>query len=175
MGYLGRFGNLELLQQHYWWLGMSIFVKNYVKGYTTCQQTKVNTYPTVPPLMPIPALPKANPFKVATVDFIMDLPPSGGWDAIMVVADHNAMKGMVLCPTNKTVNATGTTLLYHQHVYKHLSLPTCIISDCRLQFTAKVFQELTHLVGCKSALSMAYHPQTDGGMEQMNQEIEAYL
>jgi len=27
----------------------------------------------------------------------------------------------------------------------------------------------------KSALSMAYHPQTDGTTEQMNQEIEAYL
>ena len=31
------------------------------------------------------------------------------------------------------------------------------------------------LLGIKSALSTAYHPQTDGTMEQVNQEIEAYL
>ena len=31
------------------------------------------------------------------------------------------------------------------------------------------------LLGVKSALSTAYHPQTDGTTEQVNQEIEAYL
>ena len=31
------------------------------------------------------------------------------------------------------------------------------------------------LLGIKSALSTAYHPQTDGILEQINQEIEAYL
>ena len=137
---------------------MSIFVKNHVKGCTTCQQTKVNTHPTILPLMPILALPKANLFETATIDFITDLPLSKGWDAIMVVANHDAIKGMVLCPTNKTVDAMGMTLLYHQHIYKHFGLPTCIISDHGPQFSAKVFQELTHLIGCKLALSTAYHP-----------------
>ena len=35
--------------------------------------------------------------------------------------------------------------------------------------------ELLKLLGITSALSTAYHPQTDGTTEQVNQEIEAYL
>jgi len=38
-----------------------------------------------------------------------------------------------------------------------------------------VFKELLKLLGIKSALSTAYHPQTDGTTERTNQEIEAYL
>jgi hypothetical protein len=35
--------------------------------------------------------------------------------------------------------------------------------------------ELLKLLGIKSALSTAYHPQTDGTTERVNQEVEAYL
>ena len=35
--------------------------------------------------------------------------------------------------------------------------------------------ELLRLLGVKSALSTAYHPQTDGTTERVNQEIEVYL
>jgi len=43
------------------------------------------------------------------------------------------------------------------------------------QFAARAFRELLKLLGIKSTLSTAYHPQTDGGTERVNQEIEAYL
>ena len=43
------------------------------------------------------------------------------------------------------------------------------------QFASKSFVELLKLLGITSALSMAYHPQTDGTTERINQEIEAYL
>ena len=39
----------------------------------------------------------------------------------------------------------------------------------------KAFIELLKLLGIKSALSTAYHLQTDGTTEWVNQEIEVYL
>ena len=44
----------------------------------------------------------------------------------------------------------------------------------RTTICIKAFIELLILLGIKSALSRAYHPQTDGTTEQVNQEIEAY-
>ena len=175
MGHPGQFGTLELVRRDYWWPGMAVFVRNYVHGCSICQQTKINTHPTVPPLMPIPATPNAYPFETTTMDFITDLPPSNGFDSIMVMADHDATKGVILAPCNKTIDAMGTTQLLHQNLYKRFGLPKRIISDRGPQFAAKVFQELTRLLGVKSAMSTAYHPQTDGGTERMNQEVEAYL
>ena len=43
------------------------------------------------------------------------------------------------------------------------------------QFAAMAFGELLKLLGIKSNLTTAYHPQTDGATERVNQEIEAYL
>jgi len=40
---------------------------------------------------------------------------------------------------------------------------------------AGIMQELNKILGIKSKLSMAFHPQTDGQTERMNQELEQYL
>jgi len=37
---------------------------------------------------------------------------------------------------------------------------------------AEFMKELNEILGIKTKLSMAYHPQTDGQTEQVNQEIE---
>jgi hypothetical protein len=50
-----------------------------------------------------------------------------------------------------------------------------MLSDRGPQFAAKAFRELLKLLGIKSNLTTAYHPQTDGATERVNQEIEAYL
>jgi DNA polymerase elongation subunit (family B) len=49
-----------------------------------------------------------------------------------------------------------------------------IISDRGLQFVSQFMRDLLKLLGIKGNPSMAY-PQTDGQMEQMNQELEQYL
>lgn len=166
MGHPGQFGTLELVRREYWWPGMAMFVCNYVRGCAVCQQTKINTHPTRLLLMAIPAKANAYPFKTTTMDFITDLLPSNGFDSIMVMADHDATKGVILCPCNKTIGAMGTTHLVHQNLYKYFGLPSRIISDHGLQFSAKVFQKLTRLLGVKLAMSTVYHPQMDGGTER---------
>ncbi len=35
---------LEQIHPHYWWLGIAVFIPNYVKGCSLCQQNKVNTH-----------------------------------------------------------------------------------------------------------------------------------
>ena len=88
---------------------------------------KVDTHPTKPPLSPI----KSNatrPFAMVATDFITDLPEVGGNNSIMVVVDHGLMKGVILIPCNKTIDALGLADLYLEHVYKIFGLLD-IISD----------------------------------------------
>ncbi|THH18245.1 hypothetical protein EUX98_g8992 [Antrodiella citrinella] len=174
-GHPGQFGTLASLKRDFYWPGMGVFVKNYVTGCAACQQMKANTHPTVPPLMPIPAHASAKPFEYINLDFITDLPESNGYTALMVVVDHDATKGAILAPCTKSVDAMGTADLLFDAVYKRFGLMSQIISDRGTQFASHVFQELTKKLGIKSTMSTAYHPQTDGGAERMNPEIEAYL
>jgi len=47
--------------------------------------------------------------------------------------------------------------------------------DRGVQFTAGIMKELDNLLGIQMKLSMAYHPQTNGQTERINQELEQYL
>jgi len=44
-----------------------------------------------------------------------------------------------------------------------------------VQFVAEMMKELNNLLEIQTKLSMAYHPQTDGQTERINQELEQYL
>ena len=103
------------------------------------------------------------------MDLITDLPPADGFDSILVVVDQGLSKGVILIPCNKTLTSKDTARLF----YKRFGLPDKIISDRGPQFASKAFLALLKLLGIKSALSTAYHPQTDGTTERVNQEIEA--
>jgi hypothetical protein len=52
-GHLGQQNTAALLERDYYWPGMQFFISAYVHGCATCQQIKVNTHPTIPPLQPI--------------------------------------------------------------------------------------------------------------------------
>ena len=77
--------------------------------------------------------------------------------------------------TAKFVKSGRFTLVARRAAHQRFGLPDKIISDRGPQFASKAFTELLKLLGIKSALSTAYHPQTDGTTERVNQEIKAYL
>jgi len=54
-------------------------------------------------------------------------------------------------------------------------LPESVVSDRGLQFAAELTRELNRMLGIKTKLSTAFHSQTDGQTERMNQELEQYL
>jgi len=54
-------------------------------------------------------------------------------------------------------------------------LPESIVSDKGVQFAVGIMKELNYLLGIQTKLSTVYHPQIDGQMERINQELEQYL
>ena len=125
--------------------------------------------------MPIPPASTTRPFAHCSMDLITDLPLSDGFDSILVVVDRGLTKGVILLPCNKTITAEQVASLLLENLYKRFGLQDEIISDRGPQFAAHAFRELLKLLNVTSKLSTAYHPQTDGATERVNQEIEAYL
>jgi calcineurin-like phosphoesterase family protein len=75
----------------------------------------------------------------------------------------------------KTITWEETVTLLRDNLFKRFGLLDEIISDRDPRFAAHAFQELLKLLKIKSNLTTAYHPQSDGATERVNQEIEAYL
>ena len=109
------------------------------------------------------------------MDMITDLPLSNGYDSILAVVDHSLTKGVILIPCSKMLMAAQCAGLLLDNIYKRFGLMDKIISDQGPQFAAKSFIELLKLLKIKLALMTAYHPQSDGATERVNQEIEAYI
>ena len=125
--------------------------------------------------MPIEGAKSLRPFASCSMDMITDLPISNGHDSILAVVDHGLTKGVILIPCSKTLTAAQCAGLLLDNVYKRFGLMDKIISDRGPQFAAKSFLELLKLLKIKSSLTTAYHPQSDGATERVNQEIEAYI
>jgi hypothetical protein len=157
------------VKQHYWWPGLRIFVKNYIKGCGICQQFKIDRNPSHPSFIPVEGAISTRPFAHCSMDLIMDLPPAEGNDSILVVVDQGFSKGVILCPTTKTVTMDRIGNFLHKNLYKRFGLPDKMLSDWGPQFVAKAFRAMLSRLGVNLVLSMAYHLQTDGTMERVNQ------
>ena len=110
-GHGGFFRTYTLLSRDYWWLGMSSFICCFIAGCALCQQMKVNTHPTIPPLSPLSST-CPRPFQQLSVDLITGLPPSAGFDSLLVVVNHGLLKGVILTPCNKTIDTKGVAQLF---------------------------------------------------------------
>src|SRR5258708_1074585 len=105
---------------------------------------------------------------------IGELLDSKGYNAILVVVDCLS-KRIHAIPTVTSLHSPGVAPFFLEHVWHHHRLLEEVISDHGPTFMSNFLRELATLLGVKLTPSTSYHPQTDGQMEHMNQEIEAYL
>ncbi|CAI7917591.1 unnamed protein product, partial [Closterium sp. NIES-54] len=124
-------------------------------------------------LAPLPV--PEQPWQVVSLDFITGLPStSRGHDSILVVIDKFSKMGHFI-PTNATATAKATARLLFDHIITIHGIPATLISNRDPKFTSKFWKELMGLLGTKLAMSSAYHPQTDGQIERLNQVVEQLL
>jgi len=76
--------------------------------------------------------------------------------------------------TTMAVSLEEITKIYWNEIWKLHGIPRRILSDRRPQFASKFMEDLTKALGTKKTLLIVYYPQTDGQMEQMNQEVKFF-
>jgi len=105
------------------------------------------------------------------VDFITKLPLVAGKDAILVVCDRLS-KITHFVATTEEISAERLVRLFRNNMWKLYGLLESIVSDRGLQFAAEMTKELNSMLGTETKLLTAFHSQTDGQTERMNQELE---
>ncbi|SYW81095.1 uncharacterized protein UHO2_07003 [Ustilago hordei] len=176
-GHIGRDATIKAAQRHYWWPNMTAWIADYVASCPVCARYKAPRHRPYGLLQPL-ATPD-RPWGSISLDFIEGLPPSKKYDSktydsILVIVDR-LTKFAILAPTHKTVTAKQTAVLLYGHMVRLFGYPDHMVSDRGRQFISGAWKAFAEQMGVKHSLSTAYHPQTDGQTERVNQVIEQYL
>jgi len=171
-GHPGRNKTLLIVRRDFYWPGIKDYVERYVQGCHQCRRAKASRHKPYGLLQPLPV--PQRPWSSISMDFIDQLPESQGFDAILVVIDRLTKMGVLVASTTR-VTAEELAVLFVQHVFSKHGTPSDIVSDRGNKFTSAFWTTLSKALGIKQSMSTAYHPQTDGQTERVNQVVETYL
>ena len=170
--HLGYHKTYNAIASKYYWPHMGKTIKQYVLTCDTCQKSKPKRHSPRGFLTPIPI--PDHPGRIWSFDFIMDLPISNDYNAILVIVDK-LTKYAHFIPCKTTINEEETAQLFFDYIVSHYGLPEQIISDRDARWTGTFWEDVCARMGIKRALTTAYHPQADGQTEVMNQILEIAL
>jgi transposase InsO family protein len=109
------------------------------------------------------------------MDFIMGLPRTrSSYDSIWVIV-YRLTNVAHFIPIKTTYSGPQLAELYISRIIYLLGVPEQIVSDRGTQFTSKFWERLHETLDTQLHFSSAYHPQTDGRTERVNQIIEDML
>jgi hypothetical protein len=171
-GHGGAKRTTTFLKKSYYWPNLKDSAEEYVKTCLTCQQNRTLNKKQAGLLQPLPIL--EGPWESVSMDFMVSLPPSRGFDAIMVVVDRFSKMAHFI-PTKDEATAQKTRRLFFSHIFKHHGLPKDIVSDRDPKFTSKFWQALWKQMGSELKMSTLFRPQTDGQTERVNLVIQQFL
>jgi hypothetical protein len=107
------------------------------------------------------------------MDMVGPLPEtSDGFTQLLTVIDHFSKFAFARPLKNVTANTIAKELYL---LFCQEGVPSVLISDQGVQFTAELTTALTTLFGVDQRFSTTYHPQTNGITERFNQTLKAQL
>jgi len=109
------------------------------------------------------------------MDFMTELPLLDDCDQLWVIIDCFTKMAHSLPLRKEGKMAADLAVIFAREVWRFHGTPTDIVSDRDSQFTSEVWKEFLAVLKTRPRMSTAFHPQTDGQTECINQTIEAYL
>jgi transposase InsO family protein len=109
------------------------------------------------------------------MDFITGFPKTQKRNnAIWVIVDYLSKVAHFL-PVHEDITASQLADLYISRIVPLNGVPKKIISDRGSLFTSRFWNSLQEAMGTHLSFSTAYHPQTSGPTERVNQILEDML
>ena len=168
-GHQGHDHTLSLLQELFWWPGMTSQMWQSIRTCTHCLQHEGGFLKA--PLHPIVT---TAPLDLLHVDFtsietILEPNQSPRVANVLVFQDH-FMKHMLAYVTSNQTTKTIAKFLYQGYI-SIFGTPTRLLSDRGVNFMSSVIDEMCKILGMKRLQTTPYHPQTNGLVERLHQTI----
>jgi len=171
-GHSGIFRTYRRIAQSLHWKGMKRSITEYMAASPVCQQNKYIVSSSQRLLQPLPILEII--WEELSMDFIVKLPKSNGFDAIMVVVDRLSKYGRFI-PLKHPYSARLVAEIFMKEVVRLHGVPVSIISDRDLLFMSLFWKVMFKLHETTIKMSTSYHPESDGQTKVINRIVETYL
>ncbi|MBW0483570.1 hypothetical protein O181_023285 [Austropuccinia psidii MF-1] len=113
-------------------------------------------------------------WNLLSMDFITQLPLSNNFDSILVAVEWFS-KMEIFIPIYGTITALDLAQIFINHVFSKHYLPESIVSDRGYLLVSSFWTQLCQQLKISRDISTAFHPETDGQTERVNQFIEHYI
>lgn len=148
-------------------------IADFVSRCLTCQQVKAPRQRPAGLLQPL-SVPQWK-WEAVCMDFISGLPKTKqGFNVIWVIVDR-LTKTAHFIPGKSTYRVDRWAQLYIKEIVRLHGVPVSIVSDRDTRFTSQFWRSLQKALGTQLRFSTAFHPQTDGQTERLNQVLEDML
>lgn len=174
-GHPGMFKTVQFVKTRFYWKGMEKTIKHYVKTCEKCQRNKFRQ--TKPPgLLQSLSVPESR-WQDITMDFITDLPPSDGFNAVWVIVDRLTKRAHFIEIKMGEAESTAQECarVFCDRYQRLHGIPETVVSDRDVRFTSSFWQSWLELQGTKLCFGSAFRPNTDGQSERTNRFLEDYM
>ena len=162
----GQRRSISLMQERFWWPGMTRDMINKVKNCAHCKK-----YEGAPPIAKLQKLPCSGPGELLHIDFTTIEETVGLHEEpvirnVLVMQDHFSKH--VVAYVVKDQKARTAAKALRSGYFGLFGAPAYLLSDKGKSFTATVVEDLCTLYGVKNLRTSSYHAQTNGQVECMN-------
>ena len=160
----------KAIAQRFVWNGMKRDICRWCKECPDCQASKIHRH-TRSPLVERQSA--SDSFRSLHVDLVDFLPESHGMTYLFTIIDRFTRWPEAISLPDAHASTCVSALLYHW--VARFGVPEDIVSDRGRQFTSNLWSELNKLLGIDTNTTTAYHPQANGMVERLHQQLKAAL
>ena len=165
----GQHRSTTLMQECFWWPGMTQDLRNHIKKCGHCRK-----YKAAPPVAPMKPLTCSGPGELLHVDFTLieetvPLKEEPVIRNVLVLQDHFSKYVVAYVVKDQTARTATKTL--RNGYFGLFGVPAYLISDQGKAFMDHIITHLCDLYGVQKLRTTPYHAQTNGQVERMNQTI----
>ena len=165
----GQRHSITLMQEHFWWPGMTRDLRNHIKKCGHCRK-----YEVAPPVVPMKPLTCSGPGELLHADFTsieetIPLKEEPVIQNVLVLQDHFSKYVVAYVVKDQTARTAAETL--RNGYFGLFGVPAYLVSDQGKAFMGHIITHLCDLYGVQKLRTSPYHAQTNGQVERMNQTI----